>query len=288
MSRVQEFAPAKINLSLKILGKRKDGYHELQTLVTFADVGDILSFDATATFGLHIDGPFAKGLSSESDNLIAKASHAFQSAYPESETGQFTLTKNLPIASGIGGGSADAAAALRCLARANNMLDNPTPELEKIAARLGADVPMCLHAKTLFATGIGEEIHEAGETQKIPAVLVNPNNEISTAQIFKSLAMSVSDTKIENHPPRFSTAEEFIDFVADARNDLQAPAAKLEPSITQMLTSLSKQKGCWATRMSGSGATCFGLFETTEQSQRASEEISKANPGWWVKQTTLG
>lgn len=251
---LSETAYAKINLALHVRQRRADGYHQIESLFAFAEDGDRLTAETRedGAISLTIDGPFALGLESGPDNLVVRAAEALRSACGVTAGADIRLTKNLPIASGIGGGSADAAAALRLLSRLWN-LDPDHDRLLRIAAEIGSDVPACLVSRTLVGTGRGEELdlRDIAGLAGMPLLLVNPGRALSTAAVFAAWdqrdrgALHVGDLD---------------QLLADARNDLQAPAIALVPEIADILAELRKADGLRLARMSGSGATCFALF----------------------------
>ncbi|MFS4437078.1 4-(cytidine 5'-diphospho)-2-C-methyl-D-erythritol kinase [Paracoccaceae bacterium GXU_MW_L88] len=262
------FAPAKINLALHVTGQRPDGLHLLDSLVVFAGVGDRLRYAPGGTLTLEVKGPFGPDLDGEADNLILRAARLCGAG------GTFLLEKNLPVASGIGGGSADAAATLRLLAEAGFAL----PHEEEILA-LGADVPVCLRGENCMMRGIGEEIDPV-DLPALQLVLVNPGVSVSTSAVFKAL-------EAKDNPEMTPLADPFADWLRAQRNDLEAPAKQTAPEIATVLNVL-EDSGAWLARMSGSGATCFGLFESADAAKNAAAEISNINPEWWVRaaQTT--
>ncbi len=270
-----EPAPAKINLVLHVRARRADGYHELETLFAFVTDGDLLMLEP-GPLSLAITGQFAAGLSGEGDNLVLRAARAFAAAYGLPENGAFTLDKRLPVASGIGGGSADAAAALRALARANQVpVDDP--RLFDIATDLGSDVPACLLGRTALGTGRGERLQPVDGPAAVPVLLVNPGVAVSTAAVFKAWdgvdrgAMPGGDA---------------LSRVRAGRNDLEAPARRLAPVIAMVLTMLAVDSPILA-RMSGSGATCFALYGSDSERTAAAARIRTAHPDWWCLETTL-
>jgi 4-diphosphocytidyl-2-C-methyl-D-erythritol kinase len=290
--RLATRAPAKVNLSLSVLGRRVDGYHELDSLVAFAGVGDELSLSPGEPGDMSIFGPFASGLSTGPDNLVLKAERVLREEIAGLRSGRFHLVKRLPVASGIGGGSADAAAALRLLARLND-LPLSHPALLAAAGRVGADVPVCLEARARVMRGIGEKL---GPVQRLPrlfALLVNPGLAVETAAVFRALglqpgeghAVAVEPYKAEEPSP--ATATELIDVLVATGNDLEPPARAVAPAIGEMLSALSALPGCRLARMSGSGATCFALFDDCRASAAAAKQLSFQHPGWWVKPTML-
>lgn len=257
---MSECARAKVNLSLHITGKRADGYHLLDSIVVFPEVGDVLRRGGK---GLSLSGPFAAGLST-TDNLIVRAA-ALLGKPPD-----IHLVKNLPVASGIGGGSADAAATLRLLA------DGPLPD----ALALGADVPACLLSKPLRMQGVGERLTLLPALPAYAIVLVNCGEAVPTAAVFQALGR-VDNPAGQGLPAGLSTAG-FFAFVAAQRNDMQAAAIGICPRIADVIAALNAQPDCALARMSGSGGTCFGLFETLEKAESAAREIQRAQPDWWV------
>ncbi|MGY2736480.1 4-(cytidine 5'-diphospho)-2-C-methyl-D-erythritol kinase [Sphingomonas sp. UYP23] len=272
---ITETAPAKINLALHVRARRSDGYHELETLFAFVADGDTVTL-APGPLSLAITGPFSEGLSGEGDNLVLRAARAFAAAFDLPEEGAFTLDKHLPVASGIGGGSADAAAALRALARANDIaIDDP--KLFDIAAALGSDVPACLLGRTALGQGRGERLVPLDGPTGMPVLLVNPGVAVSTAAVFKAWdgvdlgAMPEGDV---------------LDVALAAHNDLEPPARRLAPEIDAVLALLAEGTPR-LTRMSGSGATCFALYATTAERRAAAERIRAARPGYWCLETTL-
>lgn len=267
---LQDVAPAKLNLFLHVLGRREDGYHLLESLVSFASVGDRLTLDPGAPLGLAISGPFAAGL--EGDNLILTAARAFAAHVSGATLGAFSLDKNLPVASGIGGGSSDAAAALRLLARANGVAPHDARVMDA-ARTLGADVPVCLDPSApRLMRGIGHELGPKLAAKPMPALLVNPGVAVPTGPVFAALALQPG--------ARCAAAE-------GERNDLQPPAIRLQPIIGAVLARLSAQPGVTLARMSGSGATCFALFESVAARDAAAANISAADEAitrkrWWI------
>lgn len=266
-----EFAPAKINLALHITGQRADGYHLLDSLVVFADVGDRVTVTPSAALTLAITGPRSAQLVADNDNLCLRAARAIGVA------AAITLEKHLPVASGIGGGSSDAAATLRALSRLSG---KPLPE-PALVLQLGADVPVCLTPRPARMSGIGETLSPLPHALP-PAwlVLVNPGKGVSTPQVFKAL------TRRDNAPlqamPRLNGSAELAAWVAMQRNDLEAPALTLLPEIARVKSALGAQQGCLLARMSGSGATCFGLFADPLTAHAAASAIRSVHPDWWV------
>jgi 4-diphosphocytidyl-2-C-methyl-D-erythritol kinase len=275
--RHTELAPAKINLALHVLGRKPDGYHELDSIVAFADIADRLSFVEAQDWRLDIAGPFARGLSQGADNLVLKAARAFDQAYPGlSRKYRITLEKHLPVAAGLGGGSADAAACLRTLAKLADMHD----DLSVLAASLGADVPVCLISKPSRMQGVGEHVQALEGFAPLPAVLVHPGLAVATADVFAKLALTRGNQA-------YSGLAAGAD-LAHCRNDLTAPASALAPVIGEVLAALANEPDLRFARMSGSGATCFGIFSSPKAAQEAARRISGIHPQWWVVPTTIG
>lgn len=270
-TKADEFAPAKVNLALHVTGRRADGYHLLDSLVVFAGVGDRVSAEPAAGLSLTITGPQSASLSVTDDNLVLRAAQLMPGAF------RLTLDKHLPVASGIGGGSADAAATLRLLARLSGQ--SPPPAADVL--RLGADVPVCLAGQPVRMTGIGEGLHPLAHPLP-PAwlVLVNPGQAVSTPEVFR--ALDRRDNASMQAMPRLRDAAELAAWVAMQRNDMEPAATRLLPVIAEVRRALSAQPGCLLSRMSGSGATCFGLFADPLSANAAARAIGAARPGWWV------
>lgn len=278
---VRAFAPAKINLYLEVLGRRSDGYHRLDSLVVFASVGDQITLAPAEAFSLQIDGPFAESLKGEAteDNLVFRAARALAAAAGEPPPVAIHLTKTLPVASGIGGGSADAAAVLRALRKVWS-LDWPVAKLLALAAGLGADVPACLISSPLRFEEIGDRITPIAALPKVPMVLVNPGVAVSTPSVFRHPALTFSPPV--NFPERFADREALVAWLKGRRNDLQAPALALVPAIGEALAALDRLAGIQLARMSGSGATCFALFDNMPAATAGAEALRRAYPSWWI------
>lgn len=266
------FAPAKINLTLHVTGQRDDGYHLLDSLVVFAGVGDTVSAAAAEYLCLSVTGQHAAGVPTDMSNLVLKAAALF-SGRPAS----LTLDKNLPTASGIGGGSADAAAALRVLADLYNCDMPPASAI----LTLGADVPVCLAGKPARMTGIGESLTPVALLPDFWLVLVNPGLAVSTPTIFRALR-SRCNPPMPAVLPRFDGLRDFVDWLAGQRNDLQPAAETVQPAITDVLRVIAATDGCLLTRMSGSGATCFGVFGDAASAANAAAQIAAIRPAWWT------
>lgn len=294
VAAIEDFAPAKINLSLEIPGRRPDGYHELVSLVAFATIGDTVTFHPATTreISLETEGPFAAAI--DGDNLILRAARVFLDMFDTAHGGRFVLTKRLPVAAGIGGGSSDAAAALRLLARANtrNGVSIPAWEMRLVPAvsRLGADIPVCLEARAAWVRGIGELVTPIDGMPELPAVLVNPGIPLATREVFAALdapALSDAASLQTETPSAFSDAGALIGFLQGHPNDLDAPVRKLVPIIADVLRTLQAMPGCALARLSGSGPTCFALFASQPDANRAAETLRAAHPDWWVVETWL-
>jgi 4-diphosphocytidyl-2-C-methyl-D-erythritol kinase len=278
-----EFAPAKINLTLRITGRRADGYHELESLVVFADVGDRLALVPGPDTSLDVTGPFAAACGSVADNLVLKAAAKLRATMPGLTGGRFALEKCLPVAAGIGGGSSDAAAALRLLARANALAPEE-PRLAATALATGADVPVCLEPCPRIMRGIGELLSAPLDLPRLPAVLVNPGVPTATRDVFAQFAgMQGSDVPLGT-PSR----DGFLDFLRAHGNDLTPAAVACVPVIGEVLDLLDRVPDVRLARMSGSGSTCFALFDTQEAARAAAQQIAEARPDWWVTAATLG
>lgn len=267
----EAFAPAKVNLCLHVTGRRADGYHLLDSLVVFADAGDTVAARPAESWSLTVDGPFAAGLSGD-DNLVLRA--ARMTAGPAAA---LRLTKRLPVASGIGGGSADAAATFRALAAMDGRPVPPGTEA------LGADVPVCLAGRPTRMSGIGERLISVPDLPAAHLVLVNPGRPLSTPNVFTAL------TCTDNGPlPALRVWRDTADlaaWLATTRNDLEAPARMLEPAVGAALSRIAATPGCLLARMSGSGATCFGLYASAPEARAAAAAL--AHPGWWVTDAAI-
>lgn len=282
-------APAKVNLSLRVLGRRADGYHELDSLVAFAGVGDELSLSPGEPTGVQISGPFAAGLSTGADNLVLKAERALREEIAGLRSGRFHLVKRLPIASGIGGGSADAAAALRLLARLNG-LPLSHPALLAAAGRIGADVPVCLEARARIMRGIGDQLGQPLRLPRLFALLVNPGVAVETVAVFRALGLQPGQghkAGVQAFKADDASPATLIAALATSGNDLEAPARTVATGIGEVLSALSALPNCRLARMSGSGATCFALFDDCRASAEAGKLLTHGWPDWWVKPTVL-
>jgi 4-diphosphocytidyl-2-C-methyl-D-erythritol kinase len=293
MGALIEDARAKVNLTLRVVGRRGDGYHELESLVAFADCADRLSLVIGPELQLVTTGPLAQACGEASDNLVFKAARLLGERVPELKRGEFVLDKVLPVAAGIGGGSADAAAALRLLARVNNLAIDDRRLIE-VAKLTGADVPVCLSSRACVMTGVGETLMPLA-LPVMPCVMVNPRVPVATADVFKALGLrngellvGASDVlQAAEWPEAGASLEDWVEALAAGTNDLEAPATRIQPVIGEVIAALNATNGAWLARMSGSGATCFAIYENTAEAGRAAEKLRLDHPGWWVHAGTL-
>lgn len=280
---LQEFAPAKVNLTLEIPGRRADGYHEVVSLIVFADVGDTLTLHPheTRDISLDIQGPFADAL--DGDNLVLSAARSFLDSEPDARGGHFVLDKLLPVAGGIGGGSADAAAAVRLLARANARDHGWRARLWPALTRLGADIPVCTDSRASWARGIGEKVAPVEAMPELPAVLVNPGVPLPTKEVFAALgAPPLGEAGETGTPQSFASLESLLAYLRDHPNDLETPARQLVPVISDVLDAIVGAPGCLLARLSGSGPTCYGVFGTPADAARAADTLIRMHPDWWI------
>ena len=274
--------PAKINLFLHVLGNRPNGYHELESLVAFTQVGDNLSIEPADELTFALKGPFAEKLLLNESNLVAQAARLMGKGLKKMPGARITLEKNLPVASGIGGGSADAGATLSAL----NIfwrVGRTRKELLELGLFLGADVPACIYGKTAFLAGIGELIKPAPKFPSMGVLLVNPGLSLSTAKVFSSFDSAFS--KANNEIESWLNLQTFIAYLQKKTNDLEVPAKRLAPVINEVLDVLENEPNCLLARLSGSGATCFGLFPSSEYAKKSKQNISNKHQEWWVKDT---
>lgn len=282
---VAEPAAAKVNLYLHVVGRRADGYHLLDTLVVFTDAGDLIEVAPADDFSLTVDGPFAIDVPGGDDNLVLRAARALATQADRSRGAAIRLEKRLPVASGIGGGSADAAAVLRALVRLWDVTVSDDA-LAALALPLGADVPMCLHGRPLFVGGIGEQIEAAPPLPAHGLVLVNPRLPLPTPQVFKARTGDFSAPARFHEPPADATALAAV--LARRGNDLTEAAVTLVPAVASVLAVLTAAPGVLLARMSGSGATCFGLCADRAMAETAAAAISALHPAWWVTAAGIG
>lgn len=285
-SNISYLARAKINLDLLITGRRDDGYHALDSLVVFADYGDVISVRPAQNLNLSITGPFAEGLMAERDNIIFRAARLLQDKFDIQQGAEIKLVKNLPVSSGIGGGSADAAATLHALRQLWNIADNT--DLSGLALSLGADVPVCMASETTQMRGLGEKLRPV--TLKFPLylLLVNPGATVSTADIFRTRAKRKAIFSLPRIlPDEIATFAQLNDFIKCGGNDLEYDACVAMPEIKKVLAEIRKYDDCMAAGMSGSGATCFGIYSSIEAAQRQATSISGDFPDWWVRPVSV-
>lgn len=293
MPALVEEGRAKVNLSLRVIGRRADGYHDLESVVAFADCADRLTLEPGGELKLATTGPLAAACGDTSDNLVFKAAKLLVEAVPNLKLGAFALDKVLPVAAGIGGGSADAAAALRLLARLNNLsLDDP--RLQKVALATGADVPVCLFSRACDMTGVGEQLLPLA-LPSMPCVMVNPRVPVATKDVFRALGLRNGELLVgatdvleaAAWPEKGASIADWVEVLETVPNDLEAPAMRIEPVIGDVLEALRDSAGVKLARMSGSGATCFAVYGATAEAHAAAEKIRRDRPGWWVHAGTL-
>jgi len=310
---IDSLAPAKVNLTLHVLGRRADGYHELESLVAFASFGDHLSLRAGAALGLAISGPTAFAAGPVADNLVLRAAQALAERIPGLRLGHFTLTKQLPAGAGLGGGSSDAAAALRLIAHVN-ALELDDQRIHYAARATGADVPVCLDPRPRVMRGIGDVLSAPLALPALGIVVVYPGIAVSTAAVFKALGLAAGerysargggplppttpisgepDTRVSaaggtGVPPEGGGHSALIASLAAGRNDLEAAAIGIAPQIAEALAIVAALPGCRLARMSGSGSACFGLFEEVQAALHAARGMKLARRHWWVQAGSLG
>jgi 4-diphosphocytidyl-2-C-methyl-D-erythritol kinase len=287
-SPLVEPAPAKVNLTLRVIGRRRDGYHNLESLVAFAGVGDRLEFVPGGPLALEVTGPFAAIVGSPAGNLVLKAARALELLSAGLVLGRFALTKELPVAAGLGGGSADAAAALRLIARANGLARDDA-RLMAAARATGADVPVCVDPRPRVMGGIGEVLSQPLDLPALPAVLVNPGVALATKDVFAAFAAAPRRSGFDVNIVRsIAATAAVIDALAGATNDLEPAAMSLCPPVADVLAALRATPGCRLARMSGSGATCFGLYASEGEAATAAQAVAQAHRDWWVRASVLG
>lgn len=289
---MHEIAPAKVNLTLRVLGRRTDGYHALESLVTFARIGDRVSLDVGGgPPRVTTSGPFATGIDGE--NLLTRVLECVAAQGPGLALGAVHLVKALPVAAGLGGGSSDAAALIRLIQRANaGHADLARVDWAALAASLGADVPVCLAGRPTLMWGVGENLIDVPCVREaapgMPAVLVNPRLPLMTGPVFKALAAPLlSMEPAAPEAPRLTGIEDVVAMMRAIGNDLERPAIALLPEIADVKASLSAEPGCLHAALSGSGPTCFALYGSEAAAVEAAAAIARAQPGWWVVATTL-
>jgi 4-diphosphocytidyl-2-C-methyl-D-erythritol kinase len=281
---VRVFAPAKVNLFLHVGHSRADGYHELQSIMAFADIGDELIVARGEGLSLAVEGPFADALKGETDNIVLKAARALATRAGMAANAKITLVKNLPISSGLGGGSTDAAAALRGLCKLWRV-NLTEADLQAIAISLGSDVPVCLKGRPCWVEGIGEKLSVIPIFPTLHVVLANPGVAVSTAQAYRTVRVRTGIA--HDHPATFRDADALIGFLETTNNDLEEPAIALAPVIDDVMAVFCADESTLLARMSGSGATCFGVYGSSQAAREAAAKMAAAHPDWWVKTAKL-
>ena len=287
MGALKETAPAKVNLTLKVLGRRPDGFHEIVSLAAFARFGDRLVLAPGEALALGTSGAFADGLSE--DNLVMQAARLLEQRCPGIRTGRFELEKRLPVAAGLGGGSADAAAALRLLRRANEA-EVAFEDLHTVAEQVGSDVPVCLNSQAAMMRGRGEETAPVSSLPKLSAVLVNPGVALGAGEVYAALGagpLPEGSFALAGMDACPDTVEGVVELVGSLGNDLAGPAEKLAPVIGEVRNALDETDGCLVAEMSGSGTTCFGLYPSPEGAEASARTLSERHPDWWIVATEL-
>lgn len=282
-------APAKINLSLRVVARRSDGLHEIESLVAFAEISDWLGYEPGQGLGIDVEGPTALEAGPPEKNLVLRAARALATRIPRLTLGRFRLVKRLPAAAGIGGGSSDAAAALAALAEANG-LSSEDERLQAAAAESGADVPVCLFPKARMVSGVGERLGPPAALPRVFAVLANPRAPAPTREVFEALGVSPGARLQSTAQPTFvpdGKAGITLDSLVSGSNDLEPAALRVAPLIGSALGALSRLPGARAARMSGSGATCFALFDSMVHATTACRALVAQQPEWWVKASGL-
>ena len=271
-------AHAKVNLTLHVVGQRANGYHEMQSLVCLTEFGDQIHLTPAVNFSFQVIGPYAAGIPVDESNLVVQATKFMAKKHSKTLDCQIILEKNLPMASGIGGGSSDAAAVMRALSQYWSV---PLPNADELMA-LGADIPVCLTTGLTLMEGAGEDVTQLSAAPNWGLVLVNPNVGVSTPAVFNAL-------NSKHNPPMQNVAENCVDitWLGDQRNDLEPPAIAMVPEVVAVVDAISATLHCQMARMSGSGATCFGLFANTEHANAAAERLQGAHPNWWVVSTKI-
>jgi 4-diphosphocytidyl-2-C-methyl-D-erythritol kinase len=288
-----EYGRAKVNLTLRVIGRRVDGYHDLESVVAFADRADRLTLTPGAELSLKTIGPLAEACGAAADNLVLKAARLLAERVSDLKLGAFTLDKVLPVAAGIGGGSADAAAALRLLVRLNG-LELDDQRVRDVALATGADVPVCLASYACDMTGVGETLLPLN-LPELPCVMVNPRVPVATKDVFQALGLRNGELLVgatdviraPAWPAKGASIAEWIKVLKIVSNDLEKPAIRIQPEIDEVLKALGASEGVLLARMSGSGATCFALYATAGETERAAQTIGAGHPQWWVHAGTL-
>ncbi len=287
MTALRDTGRAKLNLTLDVLGRRADGFHELNSLVAFATLGDEVEFEPHGPLELSVEGPFARTLGG--DNLIVKAARAAADMVPGLKLGRFRLIKILPVASGLGGGSADAAAALRLIARANDGALSE-PALTELAPKLGSDVTVCLFSRPALIAGRGEKVEPVSGFPPCGVLLVNPGQALATEAVYAALRaapLAAAPRPLAERRDFHGDFEALLAYATPRGNDLEGPAAQLVPEIRAVLAALVTLDGVRLARLSGSGPTCFALFASEPEAQRAGARLTAEFPAWWIAAAAL-
>ncbi len=282
-------APAKINLTLHVVRRRPDGYHDLESLVIFAGVADVLTLDPARPLGLTVSGPTAAAVGDLDGNLVLEGARALAERVPGLRAGAFHLVKRLPVGAGIGGGSSDAAAALRLLAQLNG-LSVDDERVRAAAAATGSDVPVCIHPRSRMMAGTGDRLGEPLMARPLYAVLANPGVHLPTPAVFARMGFQPGEARDlgEHVPPHDGLShDDFIALVRGGRNDMEAAALSLAPPIGDAIDALAATAGHRLVRMSGSGSTCFALYDDRRLARAAARLLAGARPDWWVRATGL-
>ena len=287
MTALRDTGRAKLNLTLEVLGRRADGFHELRSLVAFASLGDEVELEPQNSLDLEVEGRFARALGG--DNLIVKAAQVASRKVPGLKLGRFRLVKMLPVASGLGGGSADAAAALRLLARANDgALDDAA--LGELAPKLGSDVSVCLRSRPALISGRGENVEPVAGFPSCAVLLANPGLPLATEAVYAALGAEALAESARPPAERLDFRGDFealLAYITPRGNDLEGPAAQLVPEIGEVLAALLALEGARLARLSGSGPTCFALFASENDAGRAGARLAAEFPNWWIGAATL-
>ena len=282
-------APAKVNLTLHVVRRRPDGFHDLESLVAFAGVADVLALDPSAPPGLTVAGPTATDAGDTEGNLVLRAARALAGCVPGLRAGGFRLLKRLPVGAGIGGGSSDAAAALRLLARLNG-IGVEDGRVREAARATGSDVPVCVHPRLRMMAGTGDRLGATLMARPLYAVLANPGVHVPTPEVFGRMGLAPGEARdLGEHPAPHDGLdhEDFVDLVRRGRNDMQSAALSIAPAIGDAIDVLGATAGHRVVRMSGSGSTCFALYDDRHSARAAAALVSRARPDWWVKATAL-
>jgi 4-diphosphocytidyl-2-C-methyl-D-erythritol kinase len=275
-------APAKVNLTLRVSGRRADGFHDIESLVAFADPSDWLGFAPGPRFGLTVEGTGTQDIGPVDQNLVARAARTLAANVSGLQLGQFHLIKRLPAAAGLGGGSSDAAACLRALAEANGLalLDE---RVQRAAVETGADVPVCLSARARMMAGIGDRLGSLVRLPSLFAVLVNPRQSLSTKEVFEALGLECGAVRYpQSEPQETSTSAVTLEALESGANDLESAARKVLPLVADIVDGLKRLPGARVARMSGSGATCFALFDDLGAARNAHSRLTSQYPSWWI------